>query len=97
MLINEIKPLGAESPLESDLLERALETGVIVEYVPASVSVNEDHVDRMLAGLITAEEHIYAHEADLRPTSRASVRGRAKAPRRSAYVPRRSGGRGRPK
>jgi hypothetical protein len=100
MLINEIKPLGAEVQLESDLLERALESGVIVEYeaVPLSpLSDNEDHVDIMLGGLIRAEEHVHAREADLRPTSPTSAPDTAKARRRLACVPRRSGGRGRPK
>jgi hypothetical protein len=74
--------------LESDLLERALETGVIVEYEPlppspvSPVSYAEDHVDSMLGGLITAEEHVHTREADLRPTSPASVPDKAKARRR---------------
>jgi hypothetical protein len=103
MLINEIKPLGTDVQLELDLLERALETGVIVEYEPvplsplSPLSVEEDHVDTLLGGLIRAEEPVHAHEANLRPTSPTSAPDTAKAPRRSAYVPRRSGGRGRPK
>jgi hypothetical protein len=100
MLINEIKPLGSDAPLESDLLERALETGVIVEYgpaIPVIPLINEDHVDSMLGGLIEAEEHVSAREADPRPISPASAPNKAKAPQRSAYAPRRSGGRGRPK
>jgi hypothetical protein len=94
MLINEIKPLGTDVQLESDLLERALETGVIVEYKPV---IDEDRVDTMLGGLIRTEEHVHAREANLTATSPASARGTAKAPRRSPYGPRRSGGRGRPK
>jgi len=100
MLINEIKPLGADVELESDLLERALETGVIVEYEPVPLSPlsdDENHVDSMLGGLITAEEHVHARKAHLSPTSPASVPDTARVPRRSAYAPRRSGGRGRPR
>src|SRR5678815_80819 len=99
MLINEIKPLGADVELESDLLERALETGVIVEYDPVPLkplSDDENHADSMLGGLITAEEHVHAGAAKLLPISRASAPDTAKSPRRSAYAPRRSGGRGRP-
>ena len=93
MLINEVRPLGVEVQLELDLLERALESGVIVEYEP---EIDEDHVDSMLGGLIEAEEHVHVREANP-PTSPASAPDTAKARRRSSYVRRRSGGRGRPK
>ena len=94
MLINERRPLGTNVQLESDLLERALETGVIVEYQPA---IDEKHVDRMLGGLIKAEEYIRTREAHRLLTSPTSAPDKAKVRRRSPYVPRRSGGRGRPK
>ena len=94
MLINEIRPLGTDVELESDLLERALETGVIVEYEPV---IDEDHSGSMLGGLITAEEHVHAREARLLPTSSTSAPDTAKAFQRSAYALRRLGERNRPK
>jgi hypothetical protein len=63
VLINDTKPLGTDPELESDLLERELENGVIVDQDPV---VHEDYVVRMLGGLITAEEHILAREANPR-------------------------------
>ena len=65
MLINDTKPLGTDAQLESDLLERELESGVIVEQGPI---VLEDHVVRLLGGLITAEEHVLARKANLDPS-----------------------------
>jgi hypothetical protein len=40
MLINERKPLGTDPYLESDLLERELENGVIIEQDGDSVSTS---------------------------------------------------------
>jgi hypothetical protein len=60
VLINDTKPLGTDPELESDLLERELENGVIVDQDPV---VHEDYVVGMLGGLITAEEHILARQA----------------------------------
>jgi hypothetical protein len=65
VLINDTKPLGTEPQLESDLLERELEYGVIVEQDPI---VHEDHVVRLFGGLITAEEHVLARKANLDPS-----------------------------
>ena len=61
MLINERKPLGTDVFLESDLLERELENGVIVEqYSP----VDEGSGRSIFGGLVTSEEHISVREAD---------------------------------
>jgi hypothetical protein len=68
VLINDTKPLGIDPELESDLLERELESGVIVEQGPF---VHEDHVVRILGGLITTEEHVLAREANLDPTKKS--------------------------
>jgi hypothetical protein len=62
VLIDARKPLGIDSPLESELLERELENGVMIEQAPF---VHEDLVNSMLGGLISAEEHVSAHEAHL--------------------------------
>jgi hypothetical protein len=64
LLINDTKPLGTDPHLESDLLERELENGVIVEQDPL---VREDAVVTMLGGLVTAEEQVLAREANLDP------------------------------
>lgn len=64
LLINDTKPLGIDPHLESDLLERELENGVIVEQSPF---VHEDAVVTILGGLVTAEEHVLAREANLDP------------------------------
>jgi hypothetical protein len=63
VLINDTKPLGTDPELESDLLERELENGVIVER---DTVVHEDDVVGMLGRLITAEEHMVAREANPR-------------------------------
>jgi hypothetical protein len=63
VLINDTKPLGIDPQLESDLLERELENGVIVEQ---EAFVHEDSLVRLLGGLITAEEHVVAREANPR-------------------------------
>ena len=63
VLINDTKPLGIDPELESDLLERELESGVIVEQASF---VHEDYVVRILGGLITAEEHVLARVRPLR-------------------------------
>ncbi len=65
MLINDTKPLGTEPQLESDLLERELENGVIVEQDPI---VHEDRVITVFGGLITAAEHVRARKANLDPS-----------------------------
>ena len=94
MLIDDRKPLGSDAQLESDLLERALETGVIVDREPM---IAEHHVETMLGGLISADEHVETSELDLLLISPTSAPDRAKASRRSPYAPRRSDGRGHPK
>ena len=59
VLINDTKPLGTDPELELDLLERELESGVIVER---GAFLHEDYVVRVLGGLITTEEHVLARE-----------------------------------
>jgi hypothetical protein len=73
MLINEIKPLGTDPPLESDLLERELDRGVVVEFPAAT---EEDSVQTLLGGLITAEEHVDTRKADLNRSRTAKRRVR---------------------
>jgi hypothetical protein len=62
VLIDATKPLGTDSPLESDLLERELENGVMIDQAPF---VHEDYVNNLLGGVITTEEHVTAREARL--------------------------------
>ena len=50
MLINDTRPLGTEPQLESDLLERELENGVIVEQD----AIVQAHVVRLFGGLMIA-------------------------------------------
>jgi hypothetical protein len=73
MLINERKPLGTDPPLESDLLERELERGVVVEFEAAS---DTNSVQTLLGGIITAEEHVETHPANFGSDERVKRRGK---------------------
>lgn len=62
MLIDGTKPLGTNGVLESELLEREFEHGV---FVDREIVVDEDSAQSILGGLISAEEHVHAREANL--------------------------------
>jgi hypothetical protein len=61
VLLDERKPLGTDARLESDLLEREFEKGVLIEQEP---DVRRDRHESFFGGLLGMDEHVETEEIE---------------------------------
>ncbi len=62
-MLCRLEPLRSGRDTEIDMIEREMEGGVVVIQ---PMEVHEHSVEGHLGGLISVEEHVEVHEADLK-------------------------------